>query len=42
MRAFESTAALTVFDALGVRLLHGWVLDPQDERTVSERKERIA
>ena len=32
--AFESTAALTAFDALGVRLLHGWLLDPRDRRTV--------
>lgn len=32
--AFESTAALTAFDALGVRLLHGWLRDPQDGRTV--------
>ena len=29
----QYTSALTVFDALGVDLVHGWIVDPQDKDT---------
>lgn len=35
MTAFEYTDELSVFDMLGVTLLHGWLYDPQDVRTAS-------
>jgi len=30
---FEFTDELSVFDMLGINLLHGWLYDPQDEQT---------
>jgi hypothetical protein len=33
--AFEYTDELSVFDMLGVTLLHGWLYDPQDVRAAS-------
>lgn len=35
IQAFENTAELACFDALGLRLFHGWVIDPQDEELVN-------
>ena len=32
---FEFTEEISVFDALDIPLLHGWVLDPQDEASFS-------
>lgn len=31
VRGFEYTADLAMFDMAGVRLLHGWLIDPQDK-----------
>ncbi|CAG8718738.1 25573_t:CDS:2 [Dentiscutata erythropus] len=33
IHGFEPTAELSVFDIFGVELVHGWVVDPQDEET---------
>src|SRR6266542_5174156 len=33
IHGFESTAELSVFDVFHVDLVHGWVVDPQDENT---------
>ncbi|KDO25394.1 hypothetical protein SPRG_09336 [Saprolegnia parasitica CBS 223.65] len=33
--AFEYTSALAIFDLLAMRLVHGWVVDPQDVATAS-------
>ncbi|OQR85499.1 FAM63B-like [Achlya hypogyna] len=33
--AFEYTSALAIFDLLAIRLVHGWVVDPQDIETAS-------
>ncbi|CAG8814356.1 19488_t:CDS:2 [Gigaspora margarita] len=33
IHGFEPTAELSVFDIFGVDLVHGWVVDPQDEET---------
>ncbi|RIA87987.1 hypothetical protein C1645_776099 [Glomus cerebriforme] len=35
IHGFESTAELSVFDVFHVDLVHGWVVDPQDEDTWS-------
>lgn len=32
---FEYTVACAVFDMLDIALVHGWLLDEQDEKTVS-------
>lgn len=32
---FEYTVACAVFDMLDIALVHGWLLDLQDDRTVS-------
>lgn len=31
---FEYTVACAVFDMLDIALVHGWLLDEQDEKTV--------
>jgi len=36
----EYTSNLTCFDLLGVELVHGWLLDPQDVETVSVVRDR--
>ncbi|RHZ44273.1 hypothetical protein Glove_744g8 [Diversispora epigaea] len=33
IHGFEPTAELSVFDIFNVELVHGWVVDPQDEET---------
>lgn len=33
IKAFEFTQELIVFDLLNIRLVHGWLYDPQDEKT---------
>jgi hypothetical protein len=33
IHGFEPTAELSVFDVFHVDLVHGWVVDPQDEDT---------
>ena len=33
IHGFEPTAELSVFDVFNVDLVHGWVVDPQDEDT---------
>lgn len=37
VRGFEFTEEMAAFDLTGITLLHGWVLDPEDKRTVSWR-----
>ena len=36
---FEFTPELNVFDAFGVSLYHGWIVDPQDQLTYSAFKD---
>lgn len=35
VRGFEFTAEMAAFDMSGITLLHGWIFDPEDRRTVS-------
>lgn len=34
IRGFEFTEEMAAFDMSGVTLLHGWIVDPEDKRTV--------
>lgn len=34
VRGFEFTEEMAAFDMTGITLLHGWLLDPEDKRTV--------
>lgn len=34
IRGFEFTEEMAAFDMTGITLLHGWLLDPEDKRTV--------
>ena len=34
IRGFEFTEEMAAFDMAGITLLHGWLLDPEDKRTV--------
>ncbi|OQR98938.1 FAM63B-like [Thraustotheca clavata] len=38
--AFEYTSALAIFDLLAMRLVHGWIVDPQDVETASVIKNK--
>ena len=29
VRSFEFTSSMTVFDLMGISLVHGWLVDPQ-------------
>lgn len=33
-RGFEFTEEMAAFDMTGITLLHGWIVDPEDKRTV--------
>lgn len=34
MESFEFTAELGAFDSLGIRLVHGWLVDPEEREAV--------
>lgn len=38
VRGFEFTEEMAAFDMTGITLLHGWILDPEDKRTVRRSK----